>query len=66
MRLASLNLKTSKIKKAVYEYLTELGYFKKSPQGQRQFFYTVASLLMGGGIFYNLAILTLTIHCRYC
>jgi|GEM_PF-2166201 len=56
MRLDCLNLKTSRIKKAIYDYLTELGYYETSPQGQRHAFYTIASFLMGGGIFWNIAI----------
>jgi hypothetical protein len=55
MRLDSLNIKTSRIKKAVYEYLAEQGYYRRSPQKQRQYFYSVATFLMGGGIFIDIA-----------
>jgi hypothetical protein len=54
MRLDCLNLKTSKIKKAVYDHLTAQGYYRTSPQAQRKVFYSFASLLMGGGIVWNI------------
>ena len=53
MRLDTLSFKTGIIKKAVYEYLAGQGYYRSSPQKQRQAFYSFAFLLISGGIIWN-------------